>query len=303
MQIVHRRNRLSASILALLMMLPGCGEESAPLLTDPSADHTATGANSYVETVVPAEDQSLTGEEYSRRGLPAWDRAWSGEDMQRAWRVLKQIADENPLRLPRFQSPKSGEIFARMIAAENSNPLKDPSLSVQKKMEIVVPLLTANAEILKLYGLAQARGITFDSEFVELIGTNFDLFEITLTVIEEFIPTLDPNDPTYSVRMGGLRKMRSGLVTSISGCLQIVTESDEYRLTERQKLVVYLRRSLPGILPHLDDAQRKTIADRLEKMRTDSTLEQLQPGLSQLAEEVSAIVERSDSKTDADAGP
>jgi hypothetical protein len=70
-------------------------------------------------TADPPRDESPTAQQYIERGLPAPDRTWSAEDLAQAAKVLGSFKAAEYANLPRYESPKSGAGFSRMVAREN----------------------------------------------------------------------------------------------------------------------------------------------------------------------------------------
>jgi hypothetical protein len=68
------------------------------------------------ESLTIETDESLTVEQYLGLGVPPPDRAWQAEDYKKAGRVFSKLSRE---QLPRFESPRSGEIFARIVSLDN----------------------------------------------------------------------------------------------------------------------------------------------------------------------------------------
>jgi hypothetical protein len=54
--------------------------------------------------------------DYVALGLASPTRTWSEGELRASVLVLHKIADEDPLKLPRLESPKSGAVFARLVA-------------------------------------------------------------------------------------------------------------------------------------------------------------------------------------------
>jgi hypothetical protein len=107
-----------------------------------------------------------------------------------------------------------------------------------------------------------------------------------LKCVDEFVPTIRPDDPKYAVRMHGLETMKQGLATTVGGCLQTLTERDIYTTAELLRLVGYLQETFPSIIPHLPaDSQQETRV-RLEKMAHDPAMKDLQPAIGKLLETV-----------------
>ena len=238
-------------------------------------------------------DQSLTTAQYIERGLPAPDRPWFGTDMKRAAQVLVAIAAKDPAELPRYKSPRSGEVFARLVAAEQNLKLaRDKSLPVNARLTDAAQVLLGANEIFKRYLDAMLKGNAPAADLIELLGAQLVATATLGDLIDEFTRTLNKADPSYNARMAGFRQSRQGMATEVSGCLTMLTEEKTYRTEERLRLLEYLEKTLPDIMRQLTPAARQEVQTRLNQMVADRSLEPLQAALRDLQKKVSSIPEQ-----------
>lgn len=115
---------------------------------------------------------------------------------------------------------------------------------------------------------------------------------VMLELVDEFLPTIKKDDPSYQVRMQGLERIKGGLATVVSGGLETLTERDSYRGSERVRLVGYMQETFPLIVPRLPPGARAETMIQLAKMQEDSALKDLQPGLGELRLKVKASLEK-----------
>lgn len=112
-------------VLACLFGTVGCAEESVPERTEAdSVLPDAPADNTQLVAGPPSKDQSLTEEEYAALGMPTHDRLWSDAEMAKAASVLQTLGQNAPEHLPRFNSKRSGKVFARLAARENLEAYK-----------------------------------------------------------------------------------------------------------------------------------------------------------------------------------
>ncbi|MEX0717890.1 MAG: hypothetical protein WD066_14950 [Planctomycetaceae bacterium] len=236
------------------------------------------------------EDRSLTDVEYIRRGVPAHDRVWSAGDLQSALKALSEIAAQDPGLLPRFDSKRSGATFGRMTAAENLELLKDRSLPLAVRMPMGIATLETTGELTKLYLDGFARNAIGGVEMVELMGIMFRSAEAVVVLVDEFLPTLPPDDPDREVRQAGLEQMKRGMGTMIAGGLTTLTE-DGFSTADRIRLAGYLRETVPTIAGSLSKASQSEILRRLDDMTRDPKLKEVHPAIDELRKAVREKVE------------
>lgn len=277
--------RLVLWLLVLCATNDGCSKAPVATQQSPSPSDKKATTSQTVGTTIP-DDLSLTADDYIRLGLPAHDRTWSGNDMGRAAMVLESLAEKDPRQLPRYHSRQSGEVFARMTAAQNLELLRNRSLPVEARLPEALDLVDASNRVMKLYLATFVRKVTGDSEMVELMGAQLRSTVVILELVDEFLPTLDKNDPSYQVRMSGLKQMRQGLATVVAGCLQTLTEKGAYRNSELVRLLDYMQETFPAVVPQLPPGSRMEIMVRLETMAKDPTLKEFAHTLQELYEKV-----------------
>ncbi|QDT28221.1 hypothetical protein Enr10x_35610 [Gimesia panareensis] len=265
------------SILLLsLIGTTGCGQSSDTAVSEPplpvaSADKIA----------IPA-DNSLPLKDYLDAGVPAHDRNWTGSDMEQAADALSEIAKQNAGQLPRYQSLQSGKLFDRIIAADNLDLYQNQLSPIEVRVHDAIILMQSSNRILVLYATAFADQKVADSEMIEMIGTTLRLSAAIVRLLDEFLPTLDENDPTYPVRMESLDNMRKNLATVVIANLKVPTESHLYRTSELKRLIGYMQDTYPVILPALPEASRTEALQRLRTLIEDPEMQTLQLELKSL---------------------
>ena len=283
----NRLMRCGLLILISLAVLVG-GNPSAKCYR-PADQQGGQKSNAPADPKAP-RDESLTSEEYIRLGLAAPSREWSGNDLAEAEKVLASLTQKGYRQLPRYQSERSGEVFARLTSPQNLDLFRNRSLPLDARLPQSLSYLQAGNQIFKLYLSAFLKKEARDSELVELMGAQFRATVVVLELVDEFLPTIKKDDPKYEVRMQGLEQMKRGLASIVAGGLQTITERESYRSSELARLVGYMQETFPLIVPRLpSDAGAETLI-RLEKMQADSAMKDLQPVLRELHLKVKASV-------------
>lgn len=263
-------------VAALLLVTSGCKNEPPPQ-----------------SNLQPPVDQSLSHERLIELGMPAHDRNWSGADMATAANIIAKIVQKDATQLPRYQSQNSGQTFERITADDNLDLYRNRSLPLEQRLNDALNYTQATNQIYKLYLAAYNQRAVGDSDLIELAGSQLRETAILIELINEFRPTLDKNDPTYSVRMDGLKIMRKGMASIVTSNLQTLTESQFYRTSELKRLIGYMQSTFPDILPELPPGSQTEFLIRLRSYSNDPKMQHLKPELNQLV----ATVEKS-MKTD-----
>lgn len=268
-------------IAVYLVLTTGCTDTSSLTSTDDLPIPTAPASDSTSKAAAePPTDKSLTLEEYIQLGVPAHDRIWSGNDMVQAAKTLVKIAQKGAGHLPRYQSEKSGEMFERLTADDNLDMSRNPSTPMDLRFPDTLNYMQSINQIFKLYLAAFNQHKVGDSELVELTGAILRVSVVMIKVINEFVPTLDSNDPTYPVRMDALKRIKNSMALVVTGNLQILSESHTYRPSELKRLLGYMQNTYPDILPMLPKDSRSKVLVRLRSFLSDPKMQYLKPELT-----------------------
>jgi hypothetical protein len=232
----------------------------------------------------PPGDESLALSAYIEAGMPAHDRRWWGSDMARGADVLAKLAQKNAGHLPRYQSKRSGAAFARLTADENLIAYRDRSTPLEQRFPAALQHMQSSGKLLLVYLPAFQQHNVGGDELVELMGGMLRSSVVIIQLVNEVLPTLDKDDPTYPVRMEGLKAMRSGMASVVAGNLQTLTESRDYRTSELKRLIGYMCDTFPALLPEIPAGSRAETLVRLRSFAEDPKMRRLQPELGKLLE-------------------
>lgn len=249
---ILQRLSCAPSILSLLLVgcaVGGCGQPANPVVQPaPMASSDWPIADDKPATVESPADESLTSDEYLRLGMPADDRDWSSIDMVQVQKVLADLPGGHA-NLPRYQSERSGAMFARLTSSHNLDLFRNRSLPLQGRMPPALEFGDASNQVLKLYLAAFLAGKVRDSEMIELLGAHLRTSVMNVELVTELLSTLDKDDPTYTVRMQGVEQMKRGLAGIVMGALQTFDEQESYRQSELTRLADYVRDTFPTLVP------------------------------------------------------
>ncbi len=283
MRVLRRRGLWLIVILACLW---GC----EPHHQSPSARKGPAQASAPLTP----PDRSLRPGEYIKLGLPPYDRPWSGKDTAEAADVLANLAATDAGQLPRYQSERSGEVFARLAAIDQNLAMsRDKSMPVLLRVQNAGLNLRAANHILKLYSEGFARGKTGGADVTEIMGGQLPGLVIMATLVDEAIPTLDKADPGYEAYLAGLEKSKQDLAMSVVDCLQTLSEKDRYQTSDRLRLLHHMEETLPLLIPRFSAPSRQEVVLRLDTVLNDPRLEDIRPGLKKIKDTIDSATSRS----------
>ena len=241
----------------------------------------------------PIPDESLPADEYVKLGMPAYDRTWTSEDFVRVEKVLKAIAEKNDKELPRYKSPRSGEVFARLTSAANFDPYRDRTLAFKLRFGPALQQYETNVKILKIYVSAQPAKHIGDSELVELIALQLRGSKFVVELVDELFANSQAGRPFHAGTQEGIGNDEAGLAEVVSGSLQTLTEQTVYRDSELARLVDSMEETLPTLVPFCSRPSQIEMTQRIDTLLKDARYQELHPGLRKVQAKVKTALDKS----------
>jgi hypothetical protein len=223
------------------------------------------------EIVVP-EDRSLSIQEYLQWECPPPDRPWGVVDLFK----LKTAFTTKPLLdgkkrppVPRYNSKRSGELFARITSAQNLDRVRDRSVPVKNRLDFATAYVSTFVSIYELYGQAFLQHEVGDSEMVEICGLYLQLAARWKELVDESLQETPKDDPAYRGFVEGAENGKKGWAVIVNLGLTALEDKENYRASERQKLLGYMKETVPALAPGLAPDARDDLLRRLQRMMTD----------------------------------
>lgn len=266
----------------------GCDDRSATTdrgaLSAPRAERKSDEARQG--KLRPREDRSLEAIDYVQSGLPAPDRSWSGSDMAKAADVFAEIASDDAGKLPRYDSDRSGEVFARMLDKTNLEHYGDPSLPVEQRLRDCGIYIHASNEIAELYLESHRQGDSEGSEFIEMMGSQLRVAVVLLRLADEVQQRFGESDSAALTQVTG--KAKAAAAGMFAGSLEMLPEGQTYQTSVLKRLIRCLQETAPEILPRLSAEVQTETLNRLRTFANNPAMQNLNPELAEFASEMEA---------------
>lgn len=209
-----------------------------------------------------------TATAFSIPGLPTTDHQWQTADYRAAADALSALP---PSQLPRSDGPASEALFQRLSDASILARYADQNIPLADRMQDALSLLEASGQIFRAYVVAQQTDISYSDDALRLMGFMLRMAGAMSELVDEFLPTLDTTDPSYSTRLLGFEQMRFGFVQIVQGCLTSLTTD---RRVYSDEAATELAATLAEIYPVLsrnfpDDTKSRFTSTIAEIARTD----------------------------------
>jgi len=278
--------RRTATVCSLVPLLAFSGV--ACRTAAPAATHGQVPAVQPAPATPPANDHSLGAEAYIEQGVPAPDRPWSGDDYARAAKALKEVAAKDPTQLPRRGGTRSGGVFARLSSPANIDNLDQGTTPPEMKLQLELPVLTGQGQLLVAYAGANGKGVRYGPELADLLVNVFH----SVATFAKFFPYLEKQVSSATTdrpqREDGLRQMRDGVAQMTMGAMQSLTEKKVYEDADRARIAASLRVELPKIVPVLSTLTQKEVRRRVHELAGAETSQEVKEHLVALDEALSS---------------
>ncbi len=213
--------------------------------------------SSATSNKLPAEAWGV--DDFTKAGL-VLDKPWTAADFDQALTVLRDATTDHRERLPRFQGPKSGAVFAKLIADlpdDSGNPIAD-------RFAAHVQHYGAVNQISKLYMQNALDAPT--REWIELMGSIMREAAMLSTSADAFMATIPADDPSREARLDGLAKMRDGYGMMLLGSL-LVTDQLRVPEADRVALAEHVAVAMPTLFRVAPAATQAQLRETLGKLR------------------------------------
>ncbi|MBC7785258.1 MAG: hypothetical protein H7144_15590 [Burkholderiales bacterium] len=236
-------------------------------------------------TTAPA-DMSLGVDEYTRIGLPAIDRPWDGDDMSAAADVLQTLLKEDPRQFPRRDSPKSGEVFARLISSENLAVFERQQIDAAARLSDLVRYFNGAGKVRRAYHAALLRKAVSTDEVLLFHHQYLRVVSMMATLAGQLplLPARHPRAAEHTDKrtesIDGLRRVAFAVIVRE---LETIRDAETFDPSARGALLGMVHKELATIGPFLTETRRQEVIEMLEKMINTPEMSKFQPQLRELS--------------------
>lgn len=234
------------------------------------------------------EDRSLEASAYVLNGLPDPGVLWHTRDLMTASGVLSDVGLADPAQLPRFESARSGAIFARLIDPQNYAVLDAPGLGAEERMAHATGILSAFRTLAYIYLHAISEGVDLDREMAELTGFGLEVVWRSFRLLDALAAGMSKNDPDFAQRVEGIVTFKSGLNEIVGGSVGSLGQREVFGTQARRQLARHLQRLLPRIVVFLPPVQRTDTQMLLQTLGREEGDENVRALIAQIRRELPA---------------
>lgn len=190
-------------------------------------------------------------------GLPAMDRAWTSTDYVRAVAVIAALPNE---QLPRSSSESGAQLIARLTDPALLADCGDTTAPVLGRMDSCLPIGRPASALFQRYIAAADVDRALADDALELSGFLLLYTDMANKLSHEFMPTIDPADPTYQRRLVGVAQMRRGMANMLLGGAMALQDRSRFSEAARVEYAAKLGRAFQYMAPDLSARARVQVA-------------------------------------------
>jgi hypothetical protein len=249
------------------------------------------------------EDGSLPNDRYVELGFPAYDRRWDGPDMAEAAARLRALAAQHPEQLPRFENPKSGQMFARLVDPENLKFVQSSEFTFDVRLPLLLGYLKSLIAIDHTYASAAAAKKVGGDDVVEILAAGLKAAQCVIDLSDQWPATFSHDAARRGLRTEALNWSRVDLAEIAEAGITSLVDEQNLTVTARSRVAAELCQTLPSLLPKLTAASQVKIARRLEKLAVDPRQQALRGQMYQLRNVARGVVPATSVTTSTESPP
>lgn len=238
--------------VAVLGLVFACSQ--APAAMHPAPEAALHGAPAPAPA---AEDSSLELAAYSAAGIPDPNIPWRAEQYEQAVQSLLRSSAAGRSQLPRRSSPRSGALFARLVAPDNffftaAVPPAEQALLAARAVALVSTLCG-------LYAPGN-DGLNLGSEQVALVAALLRRLNVALDRSRALARSDASGNEAYE-------QQKQAVQPVFRGALKMLGETSRYSPAERAELRSALLAERGSLLAHLSAGDRGALEEQLASAR------------------------------------
>jgi hypothetical protein len=160
-------------------------------------------------------------------GMPDWGDAWTMDEYGNVMGTLRNIQFDDPLSLPRKDSPKSGELFDHLVSMENLHFMYDDKLPLHEKARRVQPYLHVHEEFCDIYTNLHRTDQYYHRELVDLYIFGLSIVNAMIDLAHQINESDDRRDISMQQGYPTIQYTYMAMVTGILNEQRFVSHYDE----------------------------------------------------------------------------
>ena len=213
------------------------------------------------------KDRSIDMKELKKMGMPDCDKLWTGKEYGKAYSILMGIKNNQPYKLPRKGSEKSGEVFNRLISRENMSFLENDSIPLNVRAEVILRFLSTYEDVIDIYTNILMKKQYYTPELVDIYLFGLDIMQNMLILGEKINKSTEPDDVAFQE---GFPAIQNFYISMLKKDLKIQLNSSEYKPEELETLCEGISESIKKNAGWFNQKQSASLKEGIQTV-IDST--------------------------------
>lgn len=206
------------------------------------------------------KDLSFTEKEYESRGMPDIRKNWSESELIKAHVTLGNIRTKNFFTLPVKGSPKSGNVFKKIVSRENLSFLDDPAKSLRDKAYEIQTIANFQNEISSMYTDNLRIEQYYSTELIDIYISEIYIRGKMLELAEKIMNSKDPGD----IAMSSARQaIVGGYVNLLSTLIREQKKTRSFTSADLKKLSRETAKSIHDNIKYLDSESKQKLSGEI----------------------------------------
>ena len=203
---------------------------------------------------------------------------------------LRALAAQHPEQLPRFQNPKSGQMFARLVDPENLKLVLSAEFSFDVRFPALLRYLKSLIAIDRTYASAAAAKKVAGDDVVEILAAGLKAAQSVIELSDQWPATFSRDAARRRLRSEAPKISRGDLAEIAEAGITLLADERDLTVAARSRVAAELCQTLPSLLPKLAAASQVKISQRLEKLAVDPRQQALRGQMYQLRNVARGVV-------------
>jgi len=216
------------------------------------------------------KDLSMTVKEYQALGMPDPGKVWKNSEYENANIMMGTLKIDNPLRLPRKNSKKSGQVFQRLISEENLEFVNDTTAPLSLRAFKIQTYPFFVSALTSLYTVNANDKPYYPGELMDIRIFSLHLNEAMFRLSEKIMKSTDEGDISLQ---SGQQSVKHNYLNLITLLLGEQGKSDIYDTRDLERLSQEISRSLNENNYWILTADRDTLTAQIQNIITKSSTE------------------------------
>lgn len=228
-------------------------------------------------------DKSYSIEEYRKIGMPEPDQTWSLNDYISAIKILDNLRTFLPDALPKKDSRKSGEYFARLTDPENLSFIFNEEIPLYERANTIQLYIDVQTSLVTIYTDLDPKEQTYHRELIDLYIFGITISQYMLDLGQRINESVDEKDINMQYAYESIRDMYIKMILFVLGNQK---KSVFFLTDDLEKLTDFVANSIDLNLYWMQQSGRKDLETAIREVLDNTSSDHIEEVYGQLLENI-----------------